>query len=127
MKLAFTLCAALTTAGCTTHGPSLYLHMFTAEHVVATARVQPGAYFSAGGLSGMIDRRGDAFYANVSGKCEGTGTTLCGEIELESPRLPTAIGGSVLTLGVFVLSTNADGRAFIRQSARASHEPNVKP
>jgi len=31
-------------------------------------------------------------------------------IELETPRLPTAIGGSVLTLGQFVLSTNADLR-----------------
>ncbi|HZR16434.1 MAG TPA: hypothetical protein VFE51_03835 [Verrucomicrobiae bacterium] len=111
MNLATTLCVALAfTAGCTTQSPALYLHLFTAEHVVATARVSSGRHFSNGGLSGVVERRGETFYVNVSGSCEGTGTTLEGEIKLETPRLPTAIAGSVLTLGLFVLSTNADFR-----------------
>lgn len=60
MKLPLAFCATLAlTLGCTTEAPPLYLHLFTGDQVVATARVRLGRHFSTAGLSGLIEHRGD--------------------------------------------------------------------
>jgi hypothetical protein len=99
--------------------PPLYLHLFYGPKLIATAQVLLSKPFKAGTLKGLIQARGVKFFANVTGDCEGTGSFLQSEIELEKPVLPTTLAFSGFgCLGEFVLSTNSDCTQFLERQWR---------